>query len=134
MPSMYEQIGNWCVHFTGIDKEKCDAGMAYCNFGQNFKNMPCIKRNDVPAGVCPLRRFPTHEEISAEVEMREKHSKELKEITPLITSMKIRFKGIGGTEKHKCPTCGGELTITVSACNGHTRGCCSTADCHCWIE
>lgn len=50
-----------CVHFTGIQKGTCAAGVRY----DDVTPLPCI-RAGAPAVECPHRREQTAEEIAAE--------------------------------------------------------------------
>jgi hypothetical protein len=136
MSTLYEQISAWCIHYQGRHgNTACKAGIEFSTFGESIKEMPCIKRNGHPIGVCPLREFPSHEEVQKEVDLIEAHARELKQLAPLMTQMRIRFKGMSGQDTFKCPTCAdGKLTISIAGCNGHTRGICTTAGCHNWIE
>lgn len=55
-----------CVHFTGILRPPCKAGISYDSFTPG--TLPCLNLSSrkTPAAVCEQRRDPTPEEIAAE--------------------------------------------------------------------
>ena len=63
--SLREQIENRCVHFTGVQYDCCREGIRYVDVrvGRPYQ-FPCLKTG----GTCAKCRFPTEEEIIAEIE------------------------------------------------------------------
>ena len=59
---------NACIHFTGIQNEKCAAGVEYKSVrdssGPGMARWPCLTLNCKPAITeCARREFPTPEQI-----------------------------------------------------------------------
>ena len=61
-----EQIADWCVHFTGLMQQRCAAGVIYTEVKGDGPRWPCFQRDGV-ASACPHTRYPTPEEVAAQV-------------------------------------------------------------------
>lgn len=79
-PSHEDQIKGRCVHFNGVQNRTCEAGVAYDLFrrkdeaGTQTHSMPCLRflhersaEGGRPIAPCELLRWPTDEEVAAEV-------------------------------------------------------------------
>lgn len=90
------QIARGCRHFTGIQHDACEAGIAYAPFlGKNHPDFPCITRDDgTLSGVCPAFAFLSEEEIEAE----EREGNE---------AVEAFFKALADDI---CPHCGAKIT------------------------
>lgn len=74
MKSIKEQIQDRCVHFTGIQYEKCKIGIRYKDVkdetGTPYK-WPCLRDHPLGGGckTCDSCQFPTEEEAEREAEV-----------------------------------------------------------------
>lgn len=119
-----------CVHFTGIHKQECRAGLNYhAIFGDGFgcfKHLTCLSD---PQGIpCSRAEYPTREQ--AEGSIREQ-DKKLNLMILMLSGAKDHAKsqgfgrGKGGAAEIPCPGCDGKFRYTVASVNGHMHGGCS---------
>ncbi len=140
-PSLREQIAGRCVHFNGVQNDKCCAGIAYQQFRVDGPyQLPCI-RHKTFAGQerpdcqpCEKQQMPTAEEVDKEIAESEAQTDKFMKLGPLIRSMKTKYRQSGFAGVVECPVCKGKLHMSVSSYNGHTRGKCETENCVAWIE
>lgn len=142
MKSLAEQIACKCVHFTGMgsDKASCAVGVVYATVQNKtipgFAGIPCFREGE--AVPCEKRRFPTPEEVAAEVADHDARWERLKiGIGAVSDDAKTRGfkKGAGGKGQIVCPVCKtGELHYTVAGYNGHIWGRCTTKECVSWMQ
>jgi hypothetical protein len=74
-PTLREQIGAACVHFTGIGDVRCKAGVPYASVRDASQagpyRWPCISpcpwTGRTAATACERKRLPTGEEVEAEI-------------------------------------------------------------------
>lgn len=142
IPSLREQKSNRCVHFNGIQNDACRAGVSYETFrkervaGKDW--MPCLKDAAGDCVHCEQRRWPTAEEVEAELAEDEKHfAKMMAGANAVCTDAANRGfkKGNGGVGVVTCPVCnGGLIRYSVSAYNGHRHAKCTTDGCVCFME
>ena len=131
-----EQIASKCVHFTGIQKKQCVAGVAYDSFDGG---LPCLANlGRGPKQPCSQIHFPTAEEIAEIVAGDEAHLERLgKALEAVDKDRKVRGfrKGKGGQGSLPCPACNtGTLGYSVASYNGHIHGRCSTPGCVSWMQ
>lgn len=129
----------FCKHYRGMhEHDTCEKGIAYDSFkGLTFEQRPCFERDGVAPCGCDLAEFPTAEERAERDRL-----------------MEIRFANtgkarraivdhLGGPWKRgdasvvddiPCPVCGGTLSFSRSAYNGHIHASCSGEDCVRWME
>lgn len=139
MRSLEEQIGGRCIHFTGISNNACEVGVNYVDVRDSESSpykWPCTDKGC--RVTCDKRRFPTAEEVKAEIDEIKAHTETLmKAMSAARDDAKAKgFKrGNGGRGKVKCPCCeSGELHYSVASLNGHLWGKCSTPDCVSWMQ
>ena len=53
----------WCIHFTGIQSNYCDAGVVYRDIWDNSRRLPCILDSG-STSVCPHLQPPTQEQVA----------------------------------------------------------------------
>lgn len=138
-----------CRHYTGIMAYACKAGVNYrqhvggqdsgwacrlpCRPNGGFTKpeqmVPCDKADRISAE--EAQRL--NAEDDAEVEAFLAH---IKLTQPIIDELRAEYRRTrsGAQRTMDCPACGKQLTITVSAYNGHTSGCCETKGCLAWRE
>ena len=147
-----------CVHFNGMQNEKCARGVAYeVNWPNGPK--PCIthieksprggtrlKAGESPIEVepfgraaeakpCPFRETPTDEQVQQH--RREADAHLLITLAALAVAGKWRVKpkpAHDRAEVVECPICKGRLHLSQSSYNGHVHGKCETAGCVSWME
>ena len=146
LPTLAEQIADKCVHFTGTMQKTCKAGVAYAAVtvqhepieyvrrGVTYtatRSMPCNHRLNHCGATCSASRFPTPEEVTAEVEASRVQMEKMFGCRAAI----VQHIKETGVERGviKCPACKGELGY-CRALNGHIWGHCSTEGCASWIE
>lgn len=134
MKTIEQQISNRCVHFTGVQKKTCKAGVEYSRFfGSPF---PCFRDESEKAKAhCDLVRFPTEQEVTAEVEGQlVRHCRAVKAAHQDAKSKGL-VRGKGGQSELACPVCEtGIIKYSVASVNGHMWARCSTKDCVRWAE
>lgn len=134
------RIMSTCVHFTGIQHEKCEAEVNYHDqFGSGvgcFVSIPCMLcRGEVAVEkTCPMVKYPTRAEANAKQDERDAHTKNaMRAMVAAHNDAKEKGlgKGNGGAGELKCPLCpDGMLRYSVAGYNGHmyagcTNGCVS---------
>jgi hypothetical protein len=127
-----------CVHFNGVQKGVCEAGIAYDSF-PNGSGLPCLPKLGKGCELeCDKRRFPTEEEVQAENERIEKATaKMFAGLSAVCEDAKKRGfkKGNGGQATVACPVCeGGTIHYSVAGYNGHRHARCTTAGCVAFME
>lgn len=128
-----EQSAGWCVHYRGRHaREVCAAGVTYDSIRDDagrlasFANLPCFAGDArLP---CAHRRFPTAEEVAAEVESSDRAMANVGKARRAIVVTGLQSGAID------CPICGKakSLRFTVSAYNGHIHAGCP--GCVSWME
>lgn len=89
---------NWCIHFTGVQNDVCEAGVKY----QSVKNpeggletrFPCV--NPAVKGLCSSHELHTAEEIAA-------HEKSIADFIAKLGAFESR-------SSEDCPHCGQHVT------------------------
>lgn len=59
-----------CVHFNGIQNDRCKAGVLYDDVNKDGKAIPCIPL-DAPQGSCKKFQYFTEEEARAKVQRQD---------------------------------------------------------------
>ena len=127
-PSLAEQRANRCVYFTGVQNEKCEAGVTY---PKDYRHLPCHKLENL---LCPKQHFPTEEEVKEFVAETELRFKKMEKAFVIVGKIKKEHKGKNWKGIEVCPACGGKLHLSYSAFNGHVWGKCETDKCLGWME
>jgi hypothetical protein len=158
-PSLAEQIGGWCVHFTGIAKSAaCRAGVRYADVevrhnpipytsrdGREYSSglsLPCIKNhNHCGTASCVKAHFLTDEEAEQSAAREMVY---INETTGHVFAVRAHIARTHGKYSKKtahdergampCPKCTGTLHWSRAAYNGHIWGQCSTEGCLSWME
>jgi hypothetical protein len=138
MRSLHQQISEKCIHFTGVQNEKCEAGVEYKSFrGCPF---PCFRgeagdklRKGEKPFVCEKVEWPTEEYIQAEIDMWERESKKAVEGNRAVAHIRKEQRGKNYRGVVECPICKGKLHVS-HASNGHIHARCETPDCLAWME
>jgi hypothetical protein len=139
MKTLEEQKASKCVHFNGLQNDKCEAGILYVAVEnltvKGFARWPCFR--DGEACQCSRRHFPTPEEVAAGcAATRASMARTGKAMDAAFADAKAKGfeKGNGGSGQVKCPCCdSGTLHYSVAAYNGHVWGKCSTDGCVSWM-
>ena len=135
-----QQKSSRCVHFNGIQNDKCEAGIEYRTFrpekplGREW--LPCLKAGECTS--CEKRRWPTAEEVEAECQAMDRAiARTLSGLNAVAEDAKKRGlgKGHGGAGQVACPVCGdGRINYSVSGYNGHRHAKCTTDECVSFME
>ena len=156
--SLRQQIEARCIHFNGVQNEKCLAGIDYKSFQCG---LPCLKYMNRDAK-CEKRQEPTEEQIKTELAEYESMDGAIDRINvareAILQELRRRWKEgpipVGVTAPrdisrfHKpqsnyfcgagvmqCPICRtGKLKYSRSTYNGHVHARCSTDGCVAWME
>ena len=130
MKTLKQQIGNRCVHFSGVQHKQCEAGVAY-----QGGNLPCFRDGgDKRNWACNKVQFPTGEEVEAELDRKNAAMAKFAKAGPIIDKIKKEYKGQNWGGVEVCPVCNGRLHLAHAAYNGHVCGKCETAGCLGWME
>lgn len=133
-----------CIHWTGIQKECCKAGVNYAELtGGRVSGWGMM----LPCWTSTLDTQKNYEKVLCEkfqapTEAQLKQGED--EIKSMISRVGIVMRAIASWRKElpigkyksmDCPTgCGGTLHLSQAACNGHVHGSCSTEGCVRWME
>lgn len=125
-----------CVHFNGIQHDKCGAGInirAHVG-GEDFgwaKRIPCLGKRDGIV-LCGKVQMRTPAEDAAEDAAFEVRFAHIKTARAKIVQRHGKQRGVkGGIE---CPACGGTLFYSIASYNGHIHAYCRTEGCVSWME
>lgn len=147
-----------CIHFNGMQHDKCDRGVAYeVNWPNGPK--PCIKfieksarggtyirAGEVPAErkpwpgadtakPCPFWQEPTPAEVEQDRIERDAAYERAKVAIRVASQWRVKPKPAHDRrEVIECPCCKGRLHLSQSAYNGHVHGKCETDGCVSWME
>lgn len=127
-PSLAEQHANRCVHFNGIQNDKCLAGLSYPS---DYRNLPCRKSTGL---LCVKQVFPTPEEVAQFVKEVNEQVEGMRKAFVLVAKIKKDHKGESWSGVEVCPKCGGKLHMSHAKLNGHVWGKCETENCLGWME
>lgn len=122
-----------CVHFTGIQNDKCKAGILYADVG---RPIPCITLNGKRNDCCPTYTEPTAEQIAkSEAEFNAAMDR-MRKVMPVVAGWRTWKKNhrVAKQEVITCPVCDGRLHLSQAAYNGHVWGKCETEGCIQWME
>lgn len=129
---------NICIHFSGIDAERCKAGV---NLRKTFddttpgigKRIPCIQdgRDRYP---CSGLHLPTAEDLANEESKIDALIASYEKVGTLVKTLKAEHRKDDWIGCVECPVCGGQLHIVISNYNGHARGQCETIGCVNFME
>ena len=123
-----------CKHFTGVQNDRCDVGIAYADFPKGA--LPCLPRfkdGAAPVTTCGKREYPTAEEIAADAAEDENTWARVTKARAGIVAKHGKARGLAGDMP--CPNaCGGTLHYSIARSNGHIHAGCSTAGCCAWME
>lgn len=61
--SIEPKSDTWCIHFTGVQKNICEAGMTYRDMWDNNRKLPCILASGSTT-ICPHLQAPTPEQVA----------------------------------------------------------------------
>ena len=139
MSGVFEAPGKrrgWCVHFLDMSRNaRCKAGV------DNHKMKhpkPCYINDNAPA-MAPrdkCREFlaPTAKQVAAREAWRGDYLDRFTKISPDVIAWRTKHKGKNYAESIPCAACGGVLSLSINANNGHVHGRCGTPGCVSWIE
>lgn len=122
---------NKCVHFNGIQNERCKKGIAYNTFKSG---LPCLKDYAKPETTCSSYLEPTETQIAESKAKREAAISRLQLVLEAIKPIRQTKKGQNWSGTITCPVCQGNLRLTHAACNGHMSAMCDTPDCVGFME
>lgn len=128
-------------HEGGLRKETwvCAAGVKWFDLVKPLDGCmlrhPCSWRETDEQVTCPKFEPTPIEDCVAVDKAFEEMERRMTITLPLIGKIKRDHKGHDWRGKVPCPTgCGGVLTLTHSAFNGHVHGFCDTENCLQWME
>jgi hypothetical protein len=133
-----------CVHFNGIQNDRCKVGVRYHDLVGNeagcARRLPCtgVFKDEPNKAVCPKAEHLTREQAEQAVRDADKRCKQtldaVKAAHADAESKNLR-QGNGGVSSMDCPLkCGGTLRYSVASYNGHMHAKCDTKDCVSWME
>ena len=153
----------YCIHYSGIQKNECEAGYKYLSVARVLnqdeiqlhnthykhlatthtaiiKRIPCIERNNV--GGCSGYRLPTQEEVEQYEEKMDKFVSlfidRVSVVRPaIIEDISNQYAlNLSISGLIQCPICesGNIQYAYAGSYNKHIRATCSTPDCVQWIE
>lgn len=147
--SLAAQIEDKCIHFNGLQNDRCDAGVRYevvrvehapiayrradspAVYRQSASR-PCHDSMNLGGAVCTNRCAPTPEYVAKRVADSER------EIAATFTARARITDATGGkrgaTGVVECPVCNGKLSYSVASSNGHIHARCATQGCVAWME
>jgi hypothetical protein len=131
-----------CVHFRGIQRDKCEAGVCLRELvgGSDFgwaARLPCIEQDRERANeivACAEYRAPTAEEIAATEAEHAAAMQRMRTVLNAIAPWRKAHKGESFAEIVECPACKGRLHLSIARSNGHVHGRCATKGCVSWME
>jgi hypothetical protein len=135
-----------CIHYRSPSAgggrpghDTCEAGVDYASFhGVKFDRRPCFLDtggcSKPDAIACEHLRPPSPEEIAAHETWIKGRMSQLGVVMAGIYAWRIKHKGKSHAEIVECPACKGQLSLSISAYNGHVHGHCRTAGCVSWME
>ena len=120
MLSLEEQIAGKCIHFNGVMKNVCKAGISYADVrvGKPYQ-FPCLKQG----GECKCAEFMTNEQVKEKVAIINNRGDKILGAYASIKDHIKKTKNKAG--KIKCQ-CGGDLHYAVAETNGHIWAKCSS--------
>lgn len=148
-PQMATTEGCRCKHYRGLLNARSEPCAAGVNIPQLIGNtdmgwalkIPCVYHEGPPVisqeARVPCDRFQTQtaREKAEEEEFFAKQIERMMLAADTVDAFRSRHKRQNAKETVDCPTgCGGRLTMSIAACNGHVWGRCSTAGCLAWME
>lgn len=123
-----------CKHFTGIQNDTCEVGIAYASVQDGPGCLPCLppfRGGRQCSTSCARKSLRTAEEMVEEDRERQES------LARLMKARGAIVEATGGkrrsTGKIDCPNCGGKLGYSIAS-NGHIWGACSTSGCTQWME
>jgi hypothetical protein len=132
-----------CIHFTGIMRDTCKAGVNYRELAGNpdigfATRLPCISimsEKHVEKVTCAKQRPETKEEAEAREAEGDAAVARVLSVLPIINALKRTVpKGRFHQDIVKCPICQGNLHVSLVASNHHARAKCETDNCVSFIE
>lgn len=152
-----------CRHFTGVQNDKCKAGVCYKTLQEDGALLPCLPwlaNTGKPVANCKQYGVYTAEEIAEQereierllkgtitarnaivAELERRHAAGDKSVTAKPHyDMEFNLTGcpspyVAGAGTIPCPVCKtGALRYSRAACNGHVHAACSTTGCVRWME
>lgn len=137
---------NYCVHYDPAGSSHgCAAGVNRDTMqkaatpGSDGKKMvmwgPCIGGHTLadPLAYCPKWERRSLESAEKRADDVEALSDMLMKAAPVINAWRAKPPR-GKSEIITCPVCGGRLSLSQAACNGHVRARCDTENCISFIE
>lgn len=131
-----------CVHFTGIQHTRCEAGVDYRALvgGPDFgwaSRLPCLEERlphaEAPIVSCDKCQRTTREQAVAEIDASDAAFARINTCLKAIRAKHGKTRGV--QDLMPCPNhCGGTLHYSIASYNGHVHGCCSTKDCASWMQ
>lgn len=128
---MSEKVPRRCIHFTGVQNQRCRAGIEYQAFRHGLMEkgfpgwLPCLSDETD----CRARTRKTAEDLAEE----ERQFEEIFELVRKARSGILANADTSGRAIIKCPKCANGL-VWIVASNGHVHGKCTTPDCIRWME
>ena len=139
MRTLHQQISEKCVHFNGLQHDKCDAGIAYQT--HRDAGFPCFRgeakdklvKGKTPCQ-CEKQEWPTEEAVQAEIAMWDRESQKTNHGMKAVEQIRRDHKGQNWSGVIECPICNGRLHVSHAACNNHVHAQCETPGCLAWME
>lgn len=132
-----------CIHFTGIQKECCRAGVNYATVVGGKESgwamrLPCWTSTmdhakDLQKVECERYTEPTDSQIAVDKAETDALLARMRKVMPAVSEWRKKAPR-GKQEVIECPACGGRLHLSQSSYNGHVHGHCETDGCVRWME
>jgi hypothetical protein len=133
-----EKDAHTCIHFTGIQHKTCKVNVPYEKARDESVKPYKFACLDSDTDICPLREYPTPEQIEADIAAFEKRMDDIRVAVPACredAKANGFGKGRGGRGAINCPVCKtGKLHYSVAGYNGHMWGKCTTEGCMSWMQ
>jgi hypothetical protein len=117
-----------CVHFNGVQHNVCDAGVSYDTILRGPDGFTCFGE----CGGCEKFQAKGIDAVRKEFDEADAYAEK---IEACLRAIKERHgENRGFADSMACPSCKtGTLRYSISGCNGHIHGQCSTNGCAAWM-
>ena len=139
-----------CKHYRSPIEKTCGAGIRYADVcpdrdkpgwalrlpchTEPFSRAPHHVDQHARRGTCASFCLPTGAEIDTEEAAAAAAIARMRQVYPLIESVKREHAGTTWRGTATCPVCSGVLALIHKAGNGHVWGKCLTKGCVAWME
>lgn len=124
-----------CVHFNGVQHDKCAADVAYASV-RGEGPIPCLTLNGKRRDCCAKYQEPTPEQVAESEREIEEALDRMRLVMVAVRPWRTWSKQnrVAKEGVIECPACKGRLHLSQAAYNGHVWGKCETKGCASWME